>query len=70
MDREPAQRFEDLIVWQKSHQLTLHVYRVTKRFPKEELFGLTAQMRRAAFSVPANIAEAFAKRTKPDQAAC
>jgi four helix bundle protein len=68
MDREPAQRFEDLIVWQKSHQLTLGVYGLTARFPKEEIFGLTAQMRRAAFSVPANIAEAFAKRTKPDKA--
>ena len=62
MDREPAKRFEDLIVWQKSHALTLRVYKLTKAYPKEELFGLTSQMRRAAVSVPANIAEGFSKK--------
>ena len=61
MNRPPAQRFEDLIVWQKSHALTLRVYRTTRSFPKEELFGLSAQMRRAAVSVPANIAEGFSR---------
>ncbi|HVL68997.1 MAG TPA: four helix bundle protein [Vicinamibacterales bacterium] len=68
MDRVPAARFEDLVVWQKSHRLTLEVYRLTKTFPKEELFGLTSQMRRAAISVSANIAEGFAKKGKPDKA--
>ena len=67
MDREPAKRFEDLIVWQKSHALTLRVYKLTKAYPKEELFGLTSQMRRAAVSVPANIAEGFSKKGKPDK---
>ncbi len=42
--RAPAQRFQDLIVWQKSHQLVLAVYRVTRTLPKEELFGLVSQM--------------------------
>jgi four helix bundle protein len=68
MDRQPAQRFQDLIVWQKSHALTLRVYKLTKTFPKEELFGLTSQMRRAAVSVAANIAEGFSKKSKPDKA--
>lgn len=49
--------YRDLKVWQRSHQLTLDLYLVTKRFPKEELFGLTSQLRRAASSIPANIAE-------------
>src|SRR5918993_409533 len=61
--RTPAQKFEDLIVWQKAHALTLCVYRVTRTFPREELFGLTSQMRRAAISVPANIAEGAARRS-------
>jgi four helix bundle protein len=46
-----------LTVWQKSYQLTLNVYRSTSSFPKDELFGMTRQMRRAAASIPANIAE-------------
>ena len=49
--------FRKLTVWQKSYQLTLNVYRSTGSFPKEELFGMTSQMRRAAASIPANIAE-------------
>jgi four helix bundle protein len=68
MDREPAQSFEDLIVWQKAHAFVLNVYRVSRDFPREETYGLTAQLRRAAVSVPANIAEGFRKRGKPDKA--
>jgi four helix bundle protein len=64
----PAERFEDLVVWQKSHQLTLRVYRMTSSFPKHEVYGLSAQMRRAAVSVPANIAEGFKRRSRPDKA--
>ena len=64
----PAARFEDLVVWQKSHQLTLRVYRMTSNFPKHEVYGLAAQMRRAAVSVPANIAEGFKRRGRLDKA--
>jgi four helix bundle protein len=49
--------FRDLKVWQKAHQLALAVYKSTRSFPKDEIYGLTSQMRRAASSVPANIAE-------------
>ena len=50
-------RFEDLKVWQKSHELALEVYKVTQQVPSEEKFGLTSQIRRSAASVSANIAE-------------
>ena len=66
--RTPATRFEELSVWQKSHQLVLRVYRMTAGFPKSETFGLAAQMRRAAVSVPANIAEGFKRRGRSDKA--
>ena len=68
MERAPAKSFLDLIVWQKAHQFVLGVYRLTENFPKSEIYGLTSQMRRAAVSIPANIAEGFKKRGKPDKA--
>jgi len=55
-------RYERLEAWQAAHQLVLLTYRVTKSFPREELYGLTSQARRAAFSVAANTAEGSAKR--------
>jgi four helix bundle protein len=54
--------FRSLHVWQKAHQLTLLAYDVTRRFPKEEVYGLTSQIRRCAASVAANIAEGCGKR--------
>ena len=62
-----AKTFEDLKVWQKAHAFVLQVYRLSKTFPKHELFGLVSQIRRAAISVPANIAEGFKKKTRPDK---
>jgi four helix bundle protein len=57
------EKFTDLTVWQKAHELTLLVYRVTERFPAREKFGITSQIRRAAASPAANIAEGFGRRT-------
>jgi four helix bundle protein len=62
-----SQSFKELIVWQKAHQFVLAVYKMTKSLPKEELFGLSSQFRRAAISVPANIAEGYRKRGKADK---
>ncbi len=56
------ERFEDLKVWQKSHELVLEVYKITKQFPNEEKFGLTSQIRRSAASVVANIAEGYKRQ--------
>lgn len=66
--RSPARSFQDLIVWRKAHELTLAVYHLTSTFPKHGTFGLSLQMRRAAVSVPANIAEGFRRRGKADKA--
>lgn len=49
--------YQDLIVWQKAIELVVHIYELTDKFPKEEIFGLTSQIRRAAVSIPSNIAE-------------
>ena len=54
--------YERLLAWKRSHELTLLVYRLTSQWPKHELYGLTAQARRAAMSIPLNIAEGSAKR--------
>jgi four helix bundle protein len=62
-----ARTFEELEVWQKAHKVVLHVYHMTGKFPREELIGLSSQLRRAMVSVPANIAEGFVKRGKGDK---
>ena len=64
----PARTFQDLIVWQKAHQFVLAAYRLSNRFPRSEVYGLTSQLRRAAISVPANIAEGFGKSSRVDKA--
>lgn len=58
----PIRSFTDLIVWKEAHQLVLETYLVTKKFPKDELFALTSQMRRAAISITSNIAEGFSRK--------
>ncbi len=58
--------FKDLIVWQKSLELTEEIYRVTAKLPREELYGLTSQMRRAAVSIASNIAEGRMRSTAKD----
>src|SRR2546429_1324112 len=66
--RVAARTFQDLVVWRKAHELVLAVYSFTAGFPKTETYGLALQMRRAAVSVPANIAEGFRRRGKADKA--
>ncbi len=58
--------FKDIIAWQKAHELTLLVYKLTEKYPKIETFGLTSQSRRCAVSVPSNIAEGFKRKSKND----
>lgn len=67
MGREPARSFQDLLVWQKAHKFVLGVYRLSENFPKSEIYGLTSQLRRAAVSIPANIAEGFRKKGIADK---
>jgi four helix bundle protein len=68
MNRPPAKNFQDLIVWQKAHEFVLSVYRLTRTFPREEVYALTSQFRRASVSIAANIAEGFRKRSRTDKA--
>ena len=68
MKREPARDFRELIVWQKAHAFVLGLYGYSAGFPASELYGLTSQARRAAVSIPANIAEGFKKKGKKDKA--
>lgn len=70
VDRERAKirNFKDLEIWQRGLDLATSVYSITSEFPKEEVYGLTSQMRRAAVSVPSNIAEGFNRRSNRDYA--
>lgn len=67
-ERPAARSFRDLLVWRKAHEFVLAVYAFTAGFPRQETYGLALQMRRAAVSVPANIAEGFRRRGKPEKA--
>jgi four helix bundle protein len=66
--RPAARSFRDLLVWRKAHEFVLAVYAFTASFPKHETYGLSQQVRRAAVSIPANIAEGFRRRGKADKA--
>lgn len=68
MKEEAAKTFQDLIVWQKSHRLVLNIYLLSGNFPKTESYGLTSQLRRAAISIPANIAEGFKRKSLAEKA--
>ena len=61
-----VQNYRELIVWQKAMQLTTEIYKVTRAFPREEMYALTNQLRRAAVSIPSNIAEGQARETTAD----
>jgi four helix bundle protein len=67
-ERLPARTFRDLLVWQKAHRFVLAVYQSTGNFPRQETFGLALQACRSAVSIAANIAEGFARRSKPEKA--
>jgi four helix bundle protein len=56
--------FKDLIAWQKAYKLVLEIYRITKDFPKSEIYGLSQQMRRSAVSIPSNISEGYGRKSK------
>jgi four helix bundle protein len=58
------QSYQDLIVWQKAMDYVVLCYKLTRSFPKEELYGLTSQLRKSAVSVPSNIAEGYRRRTR------
>lgn len=59
--------FTDLVAWSKGHELVLEIYAITKKFPQEEIFGITNQMRRCAVSITSNIAEGFSRQTYKDK---
>lgn len=59
-------KYHNLIVWQKAHHFAVNIYQITKKFPKEEIYCLTSQMRRASYSVPANIVEGQARKSKKE----
>jgi len=63
MDKTKITTFTDLNAWREAHELVLAIYEITKKFPKEEIFGLTSQMRRCAVSITSNIAEGFSRRS-------
>ena len=64
---EKITNFTDLNAWKEGHKLVLEIYTITKKFPKEEIFGLTNQSRRCAVSITSNIAEGFSRQTYKDK---
>lgn len=66
METSKIKSYRELIIWQKSIQIVTNIYKLTRNFPKEEIFGLISQMRRCAVSVPSNIAEGFGRNSQGD----
>ena len=69
MDNEKSKikSFTDLNAWKEAHKLVLMIYKITKEFPKEEIFGLVSQMRKAVVSITSNIAEGFSRQSKKEK---
>lgn len=63
-EQKKIRGFKDLIVWQRSVALAVEIYKITKEFPREEMYGLISQLRRAAVSIPSDLAEGHARNTK------
>ncbi len=68
MNDEKIRSFTDLNVWKEGHQLVIDIYKISQKFPKEEMFGLTSQMRRAAVSITSNVAEGFGRQSYREKA--
>lgn len=66
-ERQKIKSFTDLNVWKEGHKLVIEVYRITKKFPREEIFGLTNQIRRAVISITSNLAEGFSRSSYKDK---
>jgi len=58
--------FRELVIWQKSHQLTLEIYKITSGFPSADRFGIVNKMRRAAYSIPSNIVEGYSRKSRKE----
>lgn len=65
--RKMIKDFTDIIAWQKGHEVVLSIYKITEKFPKEEVYGLTSQMRRCAVSITSNIAEGFSRNSSKEK---